>query len=133
MAASMPLFMLGTDPSSRRPKYLPTAACTTAVYERTRKALGGIHLVENALWQNRHFDHLMQELKGPMHSNEHGNSMLAVKCTIRAVREFESSVTAQARPDSIVQRLRRRLHGLCDSADILHVTLLTLGSQRILD
>ena len=131
VAASMPLFKLGTDPSSRRPRYFPTAACTTAVYERTRKALGGIHLVENALWRNRHFDHLMQALKDPMHGNEHGNSMLAVKCTVRAVREFESAV--QARPDSIVKRLRRRLHGLCDSADIQHVTLLTLGSQRILD
>ena len=51
----------------------------------------------------------------------------------RAVREFESSV--QAWPDSIVQRLFRRLHCLpaCDSADIQHATLLTLGRQRILD
>ena len=66
-----------------------------------------------------------------MHGNEHGNSMLAVKCTVHAVSEFESSV--QAQPDSIVQRLRRRQNGLCDSVDIQHVTLLTLGSQRILD
>ena len=68
----MLLFWLCTDPSSMRPRYIPTAACTTAAYERTRKALGGIHLVENALWQNRHFDHLMQELKDPVHGNEHG-------------------------------------------------------------
>ena len=27
----------------------------------------------------------MQALKHPMHGNEHGNSMLAVKCTVRAV------------------------------------------------
>ena len=131
MLASMPLFKRGTDPSSKRSRYFPTAACTPAVYERTRKALGGIHLVENALWRNRHFDYLAQALKDPMHGNEHGNSMLVIKCTVRSVREFETAVGA--RPDSIVQRLRRRLHGLCNSTDIQHVTLLTLGSQRILD
>ena len=32
-----------------------------------------------------------------------------------------------------MQRLRWRLHGLCYSADIQHVTRLTLGSQRILE
>ena len=32
------------------------------VYEDTRKALGGVHLVENGLWRARHFkfDYLMQ-------------------------------------------------------------------------
>jgi len=130
-ATHRPLFTLGTDARSKRPRWLPTAACTTAAYERTRTALGGIHLVENALWRNRHYDHLMQALKDVMHGNEHGNSMLVYKCTIRSVREFESEVGA--RPESIVKRLHHRLLNMCESSDIQHITLLTLGSQRILD
>ena len=130
-ATHRPLFTLGTDANSKRPRWLPTAACTNAAYERTRTALGGVHLVENALWRNRHYDHLMQALKDPMHGNEHGNSMLVYKCTIRSVREFE--VEVGARPDSIVKRLHRHLLNMCGSTTIQHVTLLTLGNQRILD
>ena len=63
-------------PLQQATEMFPDAACTTAVYEGTREALGGIHLVENALCLNRHFDHLMQALKEAMHGNEHGNSML---------------------------------------------------------
>jgi len=59
------LFKLGTDPKSKRPRWMPTAACLDkktgkALYEKTRKALGGVHLVENALWRARHYDYLMQ-------------------------------------------------------------------------
>jgi len=57
-----PLFKLGTDPKSKRPRWMPTAAClqNQTLYEKTRKALGGVHLVENALWRARHYDYLMQ-------------------------------------------------------------------------
>ncbi len=40
-----PLFTLGTDPKSKRPRWFPTRACTTKVYDETRKKLGGTHLV----------------------------------------------------------------------------------------
>ena len=130
-ATHRPLFTLGTDARSKRPRWLPTAACTTAAYERTRTALGGIHLVENGLWRNRHYDYLMLALKDPMHGNEHGNSMLVYKCTIRSVREFELAVGAPQ--GSIVKVLHRRLLIMCESSTVQHVTLLTLGSQRILD
>ena len=60
--AGPPLFTVGTDPKSKRPRWFPTPACTKKVYEDTRKALGGVHLVENGLWRARHFkfDYLMQ-------------------------------------------------------------------------
>ena len=59
-APGPPLFKLGTDPKSKRPRWFPTAACTRQVYEDTRTALNGAHLIENALWRVRHFDYLMQ-------------------------------------------------------------------------
>ena len=58
--AGPPLFTLGIDPKSKRQRWFPTPACTPARYEATRKALGGVHLVENGLWRTRHYDYLMQ-------------------------------------------------------------------------
>ena len=57
--------------------------------------------------------------------------MLALKCTVRAVRDFE--VDIGLRPDTLVKRMKDRLHGLCDSPFIQHITLLTLGNQKILE
>ncbi len=54
------LFKLGTDPKSKRPRWFPTAACNRQVYEDTRTALNGVHLIDNALWRARHVDYLMQ-------------------------------------------------------------------------
>jgi len=58
--AGPPLFTIGTDPKSKRPRWFPTLACTKKVYEDVRKALGGVHLVENGLWRARHYDYLVQ-------------------------------------------------------------------------
>ena len=59
-APGPPLFTLGTDQKSKRPRWLPTPACTPARYEEAKKALGSVHLVENALWRARHFNYLAQ-------------------------------------------------------------------------
>ena len=61
-----PLFKLGTDPKSKRPRWMPTDACigNKSLYEKARTALGGVHLVENALWRARHYDYLMQVCSG---------------------------------------------------------------------
>jgi hypothetical protein len=59
-APGPPLFTLGTDQKSKRPRWLPTPACTPARYEEAKTALGGVHLVENALWRARHFNYLAQ-------------------------------------------------------------------------
>lgn len=58
--AGPPLFTIGRDPKSKRPRWFPTPACTIKAYEDARKSLGGVHLVENALWRARHYDYLMQ-------------------------------------------------------------------------
>jgi hypothetical protein len=55
-----PLFTQGTDPKSKRPRWFPTPACTTKVYEDTRKLLGGTHMVKNALWAAKHYNYLAQ-------------------------------------------------------------------------
>ena len=44
---------------------MPTAECLqnegrNGLYEKARQAVGGVHLVENALWRPRHYDYLMQ-------------------------------------------------------------------------
>ena len=66
-----------------------------------------------------------------MHGNEHGNSILCVKCTVRAVRDFE--VDLRLPSDTLVKRMKDRLLGLCDSSVVQHMTLLTLGNQKILE
>jgi hypothetical protein len=72
-----------------------------------------------------------QAFKDPMHGNEHGNSVLCIKCTVRAIRDHE--VELGLRPDTLVARMKARLHGLCDSPHVQHITLLTLGNQKILE
>ena len=66
-----------------------------------------------------------------MHGNEHGISVLVVKCTVRAVRDHEEDIGV--RPETLVKRMKNRLHGLCDSPFVQHITLLTLGNQKILE
>jgi len=66
-----------------------------------------------------------------MHGNEHGTSSLVVKCTVRSIRKFE--VDVGARPGVLVQRMKDRLHGLCNSPFIQHITLLALSNQKILE
>ena len=66
-----------------------------------------------------------------MHGNEHGNSILCVKCTVRAIRDFE--VDLRLPSDTLVKRMKDRLLGLCDSSVVQHMTLLTLGNQKILE
>ena len=58
--AGPPLFTLGTDAKSKRPRWFPTAACTPARYEEVRKALNGVHLLPNALWGAHYYDYLKQ-------------------------------------------------------------------------
>jgi hypothetical protein len=74
---------------------------------------------------------LLQGFKDPMHGNEHGNSVLCIKCTVRAIRDHE--VELGLPQDTLVKRMKDRLHGLCDSPFVQHITLLTLGNQKILE
>ena len=66
-----------------------------------------------------------------MHGNEHGNTILCIKCTVRAIRDHE--VELGLRPETLVKRMKDRLHGLCSSPFVQHITLLTLGNQKILE
>ncbi len=66
-----------------------------------------------------------------MHWNENWTNSLVVKCTVRSICKFE--VAVGARPDVLVQRMKDRLHGLCNSPFIQHITLLALSNLKILD
>ena len=65
-----------------------------------------------------------------MHGNEHGNSVLCIKCTIFAIRDHEAELGLP--PDTLVKRMKDRLHGLCNSPFVQHITLLALSNQKIL-
>ena len=71
-----------------------------------------------------------QAWKDPMHGNEHGISVLILKCTVIVIRDHEAKLGL--RSDTLVKRMSDRLHGLCSSPCVQHVTLLTLGNQKIL-
>ena len=58
-----------------------------------------------------------------MHCNEHGNSVLAVKCTVRAVRDHEEDVGV--RPDTLVKRMKNRLHDLRESPFIGRISIIS--------
>ena len=66
-----------------------------------------------------------------MHGNEHGNSMMTTKCTVIKLRQHEEKI--KLRPGALVKGLKTRLLNLCDSPFVQHITLLTLGNQKILE
>ena len=66
-----------------------------------------------------------------MHGNEHGNNVLCLKCTVRAVRDHELALRLPA--ETLVKRMKDRLLGLCGSSAVQYVTLLALGNQKILE
>ncbi len=75
--------------------------------------------------------HSGQGYKDPMHGNEHGNSMLTTKCTVIKLRKHGEKI--QLRSGALVKGLKARLLNLCDSPFVQHITLLTLGNQKILE
>ena len=66
-----------------------------------------------------------------MHGNEHGNSMLTAKCTVIKLRNFGEELNLS--PGVFVKSLKTRFLNLCDSPSVQHLTLLTLGNQKILE
>jgi hypothetical protein len=66
-----------------------------------------------------------------MHCNEHCNSMLPVKCSAIKLQNFGEELNLS--PQVFIKRLKTRLLGLCDSCSVQHLTLLTLGNQKILE
>jgi hypothetical protein len=57
--------------------------------------------------------------------------MLSVKCSVIKLRNIGEELNL--RPDVFIKRLKTRLLGLCDSSSVQHLTLLTLGNQKILE
>ena len=127
-----PLFEQRLDPASKRIRWYPTATCTTALYEECRRKLGGVHLIENALWRLPFYDYRAQAYKDTMHGQEHGVQIYMLKSTIKEILKLETQLKLK-NTGVLKRRLFARLLRLCDSASVQHVTLLTLGNQKILD
>ena len=66
-----------------------------------------------------------------MHDNEHCNSVLCIKCMVHAIRDHEGELGLH--PDTLVARMKARRHVLCDSPYVQHITLLTIGNQKIME
>ena len=126
-----PLYVQRRDPASGRLRWFPTAACTPKVYEDCRKCLGGVHLIENALWRLPLYDYLAQAYKDTMHGQEHGVQINMLKATVKEVNLLEKKLKIVS--GVLKRRLFARLLRLCDCAAVQHMTLLTLGNQKILD
>ena len=126
-----PLFEQRLDPSSKRLRWYPTRACTVTLYEECRKSLGGVHLIANALWRLPFYDYLAQAFKDTMHGQEHGVQVNMLKSTVKEIQILEIKLKTAA--GVLKRRLFSRLLRLCDSASVQHMTLLTLGNQKILD
>ena len=63
-----------------------------------------------------------------MHGNEHGNTMLCIKCTVRVIRDHEKELGLHA--DTLVKRMKDRLHGLCSSPFIQQSPCLPSATRR---
>jgi hypothetical protein len=48
------------------------------MYEDVLAALGGVHMVENSLWHDRHYDYLVHS----MHAKEHGTCYKMLEGTV---------------------------------------------------
>jgi len=137
LAARPPLFEKRLDPGSKRSRWYPTPACTTEVYEQARKSLGNVHLVENALSRLPFCsDYYRLMFKDTMHGQEHGVVTYMLKATVKEVADLELALglpRAGPRARPLKRRMFARLLRLCDKASVQHMTLLTLGNQKILD
>jgi hypothetical protein len=128
-----PLFRKGIDPSCGRERWFPTAECTTAKYEKVRKELGGVHMVENGLWEVRHYDYLVQAMKDSMHGQEHGTCDKILEGTVVVIGDLQHTLQLRGRQkDVLIKRLFRRLHQLCNSSKTQWVTLLRFSNQKLL-
>ena len=128
-----PLFKKGIDPFCGKERWFPTVYCTRARYEEARKALGGTHLVENGLWEVRHYDYLVQAMKDSMHGQEHGTCDKMLEGTVIVLCELQHSLTLSgSKKNILVKRLFTRLHQLCNSSKTQWVTLLRLSNQKLL-
>ena len=106
----------------------PTDHCTKARYKRARKAIGGVHLMENAFWLVSGFDVQRQTCKDPMHAFEHGVAMKIIKAIIMALHQLETDLEMQ--PNTLVARLSQRLHNLCSSYSVSDAALLRFVKQQ---
>ena len=87
-----PLFVQKRDPASGRFHWFPTTACTPKVYDDCRKRLGGVHLIENALWRLPLYDHLAQAYKDTMHGQEHGIQINMLKAIVKEGNLLENNL-----------------------------------------
>ncbi len=58
-----------------------------------------------------------------MHDNEHGNSVLVVKCTVRVVRDHGEDI--EVRPDTLVKQMNNHLHGPCYSPFVGRIRIIS--------
>ena len=76
--------------------------------------------------------HCEQGYKDPMHGNEHGISMRTTKCTIIKLRKHGDKIKSSGH-GALVKGLKTLFLNLCNSPFVQHITLLTLGNQKILE
>ena len=124
------LFTEQVDPQVGCVRWIPTKACTPALYERVRKALGGIHLIHNSQWDLLYYDYLVQAMKDSMHGQEHGTCMKMLDGTVIEVCKLQQ--TLQLRNDVLVKRLFKRLYQLCIAPQTQWTTMLRMSNQKLL-
>ena len=112
-------------------RWVPTRHCTPALYEKVRRQLGGIHLVNNSQWGLLYYDYLVQSMKDDsMHGQEHGTCMRMLDGTVIVVCELQR--TLKLHNNILIKRLFRRLYQLCISSKIQWVTMLRMSNQKVM-
>jgi hypothetical protein len=111
-------------------RWVPTKACSPALYEKVRSQLGGIHLVNNSQWELLHYDYLVQSMKDSMHGQEHGTCMKMLDGTVIVVCELQR--TLKLRSDVLIKRLFQRLYQLCISSKTQWITMLRMSNQKVM-
>jgi hypothetical protein len=127
-----PLFRKDMDPLCGRERWFPTSYCTIARYEETRAALGGVHLVENALWKVRHYDYLVQAMKDSMHAHEHGTCDKMMEGSVVVVGNLQRDLKFRKMNNTLIKRLLKRMHVMCNSSKTQWVTMLRFSNQKVL-
>ena len=66
-----------------------------------------------------------------MHAYDHGVSMKILNATIKYLQDFEIKLGLPK--NTLVQKLTNRMHNLCNTLGIKHITLMSFVHQSIVD
>ena len=74
---------------------------------------------------------ILQTFKDGMHAYDHGVAMNILTAIIRMLHDFEIKLGIPK--NTLVNKLTARMHNLCNTLDVKHITLMSFVNQSIVE